>query len=177
VASHHQDPAGAVGPTIIAMLLAVLTISDRCSQGLMTDTAGPGVRASLKLNWPEAEIWTGVVPDDENAIVEKLHHLRDDGASLVLTVGGTGLGPRDRTPEATRRVIDREAPGLAEAMRLEGSRRNPFAWLSRGVAGLMGSSLIINLPGSKRGAEESLASILDLLKHALEVAGGGQSHP
>jgi molybdenum cofactor synthesis domain-containing protein len=96
---------------------------------------------------------------------------------LVLTVGGTGLGPRDRTPEATRRVIHREAPGLAEAMRSHGSERNPFAWLSRGVAGLRGSTLIVNLPGSKRGAEESLASIAALLRHGIEIAGGGQVHP
>ncbi len=99
------------------------------------------------------------------------------GAALVLTVGGTGLGPRDRTPEATRRVIDREAPGLAEAMRFNGAERNPYAWLSRGVAGLRGNTLIVNLPGSKRGAEESLASILALLRHGLEVAAGGQIHP
>jgi molybdenum cofactor synthesis domain-containing protein len=95
----------------------------------------------------------------------------------VLTAGGTGLGPRDRTPEATRRVIDREAPGLAEAMRAEGARSNRFAWLSRGVAGLRGSTLIVNLPGSKRGAEESLTAILPLLKHGVEVAAGGQQHP
>ena len=100
-----------------------------------------------------------------------------EGAALVLTVGGTGLGPRDRTPEATRRAIDREAPGLAEAMRSVGAASNPFAWLSRGVAGLKESTLIVNLPGSKRGAEQSLGSILALIKHGLEVASGGQTHP
>ena len=99
------------------------------------------------------------------------------GAALVLTAGGTGRGPRDRTPEATRRVIDREAPGLAEAMRTRGAERNPYAWLSRGVAGLRGNTLIVNLPGSKRGAEESLASIVPLLRHGLEVVVGGQTHP
>ena len=98
-------------------------------------------------------------------------------AALILTVGGTGFSPRDRTPEATRRVIEREAPGLAEAMRVRGAESNPFAWLSRGVAGLRGSTLIVNLPGSQRGAEESLRCILPLLKHALEVAAGGQRHP
>jgi molybdenum cofactor synthesis domain-containing protein len=95
----------------------------------------------------------------------------------VLTVGGTGLSPRDRTPEATLSVIDREVPGLAEAMRALGAECNPFAWLSRGVAGLRGSTLIVNLPGSQRGAEQSLASIVSLLKHGLEVAAGGQTHP
>ncbi|MGA9670751.1 MAG: molybdopterin-binding protein, partial [Terracidiphilus sp.] len=91
--------------------------------------------------------------------------------------GGTGMGLRDRTPEATRQVIDREAPGLAEAMRFLGAATNPFAWLSRGVAGLKGSTLIVNLPGSQRGAEQSLASIIPLLKHGLEVAAGSQTHP
>ena len=92
----------------ISMLLAVLTISDRCSQGLLADTAGPAVVALLKRHWPEAEIWTGLLPDDEDAIAGKLRDLSGQGAALVLTVGGTGLGPRDRTPEATRRVIDRK---------------------------------------------------------------------
>jgi len=159
------------------MLLAVLTVSDRCSQGLLTDTAGPAVVALLAQHWPEAEIWTGLVPDDEDAIAATLEKLSREGAALALTVGGTGLGPRDRTPEATRRVIDREAPGLAEAMRMHSAKLNPFAWLSRGVAGLKGSTLIVNLPGSRRGAEESLASILALVKHGLEVAAGGQTHP
>jgi molybdenum cofactor synthesis domain-containing protein len=158
------------------MLFAVLTISDRCSQGLQEDTAGPAVVALLKQHWPAAEVWTGLLPDDEDAIATKLEELTAQRTALILTVGGTGLGPRDRTPEATRRVIDREAPGLAEAMRFHGAERNPYAWLSRGVAGLKGNTLIVNLPGSKRGAEESLASILELLRHGLEVAGGGQAH-
>lgn len=158
-------------------MLAVLTISDRCSQGLQEDTAGPAVIALLKQHWPAAEIWSGLLPDDEDAIAAKLADLSSQGAALVLTVGGTGLGPRDRTPEATRRVIDREAPGLAEAMRALGAAKNPNAWLSRGVAGLRGATLIVNLPGSKRGAEESLASIVALLRHGIDVAAGGQTHP
>lgn len=159
------------------MLIAVLTISDRCSQGLMTDTAGPAVVALLSQTWPEAEIRAGLLPDDENAVAAELDRLCSQGAALVLTVGGTGLGPRDRTPEATRRVMDREAPGLAEAMRSRGASQYPYAWLSRGVAGLKGATLMLNLPGSKRGAEQSLASILDLVQHGLQVAAGGQSHP
>jgi molybdenum cofactor synthesis domain-containing protein len=155
----------------------VLTISDRCSQGLIEDTAGPAVVALLRAQWPDAEIATRLLPDEEDQIAAALREVAANGAALVLTVGGTGLSPRDRTPEATRRVIDREAPGLAEAMRSIGAERNPFAWLSRGVAGLAGQTLIVNLPGSRRGAEESLASILSLLKHALEVAAGGQTHP
>ena len=159
------------------MLLAVLTISDRCSRGEMTDTAGPAVVALLHEQWPEAQINTGLLADDEDAIAAELQRLCEIGAALILTVGGTGLGPRDHTPEATRRVIDREAPGLAEAMRSQGALSNKFAWLSRAVAGLNGTTLIVNLPGSKRGAEESLSTILPLLKHGIEVAAGGQSHP
>ncbi len=161
----------------MAMLLAVITVSDRCSQGLMADTAGPAVVALLRGQWPDAEIRTALLPDDEDAIASMMSDLVKQGASLILTAGGTGLGPRDRTPEATRRVIDREAPGLAEAMRAIGASQNKYAWLSRGVVGLKGSTLIVNLPGSKRGAEESLGNILSLLKHGIEVAAGGHTHP
>jgi molybdenum cofactor synthesis domain-containing protein len=159
------------------MHFAVLTISDRCSDGLQTDTAGPAVVAVLKREWPEAEVQTALLRDDEDAIAAALEELSRKGAALVLTVGGTGLGPRDRTPEATRRVVDREAPGLPEAMRAKGAERNPYAWLSRGVAGLRSNTLIVNLPGSRRGAEESLEAILALLRHGIEVVAGAQSHP
>lgn len=159
------------------MLLAVLTVSDRCSQGLATDTAGPAVVELLRYHWPQAEILTALLPDEEDQIETQLRQWCGQGVALVLTAGGTGLGPRDHTPEATRRVIEREAPGLAEAVRARGAVHNPFAWLSRGVAGLAGSTLIVNLPGSRRGAEESLASILPLVRHGLEVVAGGQVHP
>jgi molybdopterin adenylyltransferase len=161
----------------ILMLIAVLTISDRCSQGLLTDTAGPAAVALLKTEWADAAFHTGLLADEEDEIATWLQDACRRGATLVVTVGGTGMSPRDRTPEATRRVIDREAPGLAEAMRANGAKSNQFAWLSRGVAGLSGSTLIVNLPGSKRGAHDSLESILPLLRHAAEVACGGQSHP
>ncbi len=143
----------------------------------MTDTAGPAVVELLRGAWPQAEIYTALLPDDEDAIAATLEELGGKGAALVLTVGGTGLGPRDCTPEATRRVMDREAPGLAEAMRAKGAERNAFAWLSRGVAGLRRKTLIVNLPGSKSGSEESLEAILPLLRHGLEVVAGGQEHP
>jgi molybdenum cofactor synthesis domain-containing protein len=159
------------------MLLAVLTISDRCAAGQMTDTAGPAAAELLGRAWPQAEVKTALLPDDEDAIAAALEELVRKGAALIVTAGGTGLGPRDRTPEATRRVIGREAPGLAEAMRQKGAERNPYAWLSRGVAGMRGATLIVNLPGSKRGAEESLEAILPLLRHGIEIAAGGQSHP
>jgi len=159
------------------MRLAVVTVSDRCSQGLLEDTAGPAAVALLRTAWREAEIEAHLLADDEDELAHLLENLSREGAALVVTVGGTGLGPRDRTPEATRRVIDREAPGLAEAMRFKGAQQNPYAWLSRAVAGLKGPTLIVNLPGSLRGAEESLSAILPLVRHALEIVAGGQSHP
>jgi len=159
------------------MLVCVLTVSDRCSQGLMTDTAGPAVGDLLRQHWPTARVANALVPDKEDEIIARLLEWSSMHASLILTVGGTGLSSRDRTPEATIRVLDRLVPGVAEAMRSLGSEKNQFAWLSRGIAGLRGSTLIVNLPGSKRGAEESISSILGLLNHAIDVAGGGQSHP
>lgn len=159
------------------MLLVVLTVSDRCSEGLQTDTAGPAVAALLHAQWPTAEIRPALVPDEEEQIAAELIAFAHAGAALILTVGGTGLGPRDRTPEATHRVLDREVPGLAEAMRAQGAEKTPYAWLARGVAGMRNQALIVNLPGSQRGATESLTAILPLLTHALEVAAGGQRHP
>ena len=144
----------------------------------MTDTAGPAVSAT-----GQERVAAGrgsrraLLADDEDAIAAALVELSRQNAALVLAVGGTGMGPRDRTPEATRRAIDREAPGLAEAMRAKSAERNAYAWLSRGVAGMRGKTLIVNLPGSKRGAEESLAAILPLLRHGIEVAEGAQVHP
>src|SRR6266568_8999743 len=159
------------------MLLAVLTVSDRCSQGSAIDTAGPALVALLRQQWPAAHIESALVPDEEDKIAAHLEQWSAAGAALILTAGGTGLSPRDRTPEATLRVVDRQAPGLSEAMRAKGAESNPFAWLSRGIAGLKGTTLIVNLPGSKRGAEESIAFILPLLRHAIEVAAGAQNHP
>lgn len=143
----------------------------------MTDTAGPAVVDLLRRQWPIAQIDVALVPDDEDTIAARLLEWASMGVALILTVGGTGMSPRDRTPEATLNVIDRHAPGLAEAIRARGAETYPFAWLSRGVAGLRGSTLIVNLPGSKRGAEESLDAVLALLPHAIEIAGGGQTHP
>jgi molybdenum cofactor synthesis domain-containing protein len=159
------------------MLIAVLTVSDRCSQGQVPDTAGPAVVALLREQWPTATIHTALVPDEEARIAAYLEQQSEGSVSLILTVGGTGLSPRDRTPEATLRVLDRQAPGFSEAMRSKGSESNPNAWLSRGVAGLRGSTLIVNLHGSLRAAQESLSAILPLLRHALEVASGSQRHP
>jgi molybdopterin adenylyltransferase len=158
------------------MLLAVLTISDRCAQGVATDASGPAAVALLRQTWPDAEIVTALVPDEADEISYRLTQWATQEAALVVTTGGTGLGPRDRTPEATRSVIDREAPGIAEAMRVNGAASNPLAWLSRGVAGLRAKTLIVNLPGSPRGVEESLASILPLLRHGIETISGTETH-
>src|SRR5215831_16524436 len=147
------------------MLLCVLTVSDRCSQGLMEDTAGPAVVDQIRHQWPDARIATSIVPDNEDEITARLLEWTSMKAHLILTVGGTGLSPRDRTPEASLHVIERYVPGLSEAMRALGSQRNPNAWLSRGIAGMRGSTLILNLPGSKRGAVESLDAILVILRH------------
>jgi molybdopterin adenylyltransferase len=156
---------------------AVVTISDRCAAGLQVDSAGPAVARMLEQQWPGETIGRGLVPDNEEAIATLLHELCHQEYQLILTAGGTGLGPRDVTPEATRRVIEREVPGLAEAMRSKCAASFRFAWLSRAIAGLKGTTLIVNLPGSEQGATESLAAILPLLPHALEVIAGGTSHP
>ena len=117
------------------MLIGVLTVSDRCSQGQATDTAGPAVVALLRKQWREALIQTAIVPDDEDQIAAWLEQWSSLDAALILTVGGTGMGPRDRTPEATRRVINREAPGLAEAMRAAASMRAFGAGCDQRVGG------------------------------------------
>ena len=157
--------------------IGVVTISDRCAAGTQVDTTGPAVARLLAEQWPGETIGRGLVPDNAEAIATLLHELCHQEYALILTAGGTGLGPRDVTPEATRRVIEREVPGLAEAMRAECAATFPHAWLSRAVAGLKGKTLIVNLPGSEKGAQESLRVILPLLPHALEVVAGGSMHP
>jgi molybdenum cofactor synthesis domain-containing protein len=157
--------------------IAVVTISDRCAAGQQQDTTGPAIAAMLSERWPEETIGRGLVPDNEDAIVTLLHELCHQQYQLILTAGGTGLGPRDVTPEATRRLIHREVPGLVEAMRSVTAQLNRFAWLSRAVAGLCGTTLIVNLPGSERGAVECLQVILPLLPHALDVIRGATEHP
>jgi molybdenum cofactor synthesis domain-containing protein len=157
--------------------LAVITVSDRCFAGTQTDTAGEAVARLIQLTWPGETVGRGLVPDKVEAITTLLSELCHQQYHLILTVGGTGLGPRDVTPEATRQLIDREVPGLAEAMRALTAPAYRFAWLSRAVAGLRGSTLIVNLPGSQRGAAECLTAILPLLPHALDIIAGGSAHP
>jgi molybdopterin adenylyltransferase len=152
-----------------------VTVSDGVSQGVRDDASGRAVAALLESNGFQIQS-REVVPDDRPAIAALLQRLADEGVPLVATTGGTGLGPRDVTPEATNQVIDREAPGLAEAMRTAGRSSTPFAALSREVVGSRGSTLIVNLPGSEKGATESLLAILPVLPHALELLAGHTAH-
>jgi molybdopterin adenylyltransferase len=155
------------------MRVAVLTISDSVSRGEREDLSGPAVIAFCRTqNW---EVVTSLCIADEPAdIREQLRALADKNrVDLILTTGGTGLGPRDNTPEATQAIADRLVPGIAEEMRRKGSSKVPTALLSRAVAVTRHRSLIINLPGSPTGAVESLEAIAQLVPHALEVLSGG----
>ena len=154
----------------------VLTVSDRCAAGTMRDTAGPVVASTVAASVGAHVAWAGIVPDEVSAIERQLRDLVGRGLSLIVTVGGTGLAPRDVTPEATLALIEREVPGLAEAMRATSAASTPNAWLSRAVAGTAGTTLIVNLPGSERAARENLLAIVPALRHALAMLAGEQAH-
>jgi len=154
---------------------AVLTVSDRASAGQLSDESGPAVERLLRGAGFEVGP-LAVVPDEVDRIAEFLV-ARCEDHDLVVTSGGTGLGPRDRTPEATRGLLDYEVPGLAELMRSAGFAKTPLAALSRSLAGVRGRTLIVNLPGSVRGATESLEAILPALGHAVRLLKGETEHP
>jgi molybdenum cofactor synthesis domain-containing protein len=153
---------------------AVLTVSDSCARGEKKDLSGPAVEEALKRRGFRVSA-RGVVADDSSTIQKKLIEMCRS-ARLVVTTGGTGIAPRDVTPEATRAVCERLVEGIAEHMRAEGMRKTRFAALSRGVCGVRETSLILNLPGSPSGAVESLEAVADLLSHALELVAGKTEH-
>ncbi|OPY59261.1 MAG: Molybdopterin adenylyltransferase [Pelotomaculum sp. PtaU1.Bin035] len=151
--------------------IAIITVSDKGARGERIDESGPAIREML---YSLGEVVSyRVVPDEPDILKGSLINLSDvENVHLILTTGGTGLGPRDNTPEATLAVIDREVPGLAEAMRMESLKKTNRAMLSRAVAGMRRSTLIINLPGSVKAARECLEIILPALAHGLEILSG-----
>src|SRR5579885_1878692 len=155
---------------------AVLTISDSVSAGLRVDRSGPAVRDRLEqLGWSVTVM--EVIPDDRAQISSRLATLADGGqVSAIFTSGGTGVAYRDVTPEATRAILDREIPGFGELMRFRGRKSTPLAALSRSIAGTRGRVLIVNLPGSPRGAVESLDAIVELVPHVLDLLQGQTEH-
>lgn len=153
----------------------VITISDRVATGAMRDASGPAVVALLKQGVFEV---TGpvVVPDDSMLITDAIMSAVLGGAALVVTTGGTGLGPRDVTPQTTATLFDYEVPGIGEQMRRAGVASTPMAALSRAMAGVVGRTLVINLPGSVNGATESLEAVMPIIGHAVQLLAGDTAH-
>jgi molybdenum cofactor synthesis domain-containing protein len=153
---------------------AVLTVSDGVHAGEREDTSGDTLEELLREDG--FEVVRRVVPDERERIAQALEELAAE-ALLILTTGGTGFAPRDVTPEATRTVLDREAPGIAEAIRADAVARTPHALLSRGIAGLRGETLVVNLPGSPGGCRDGFAVLQPALRHGLELASGAKATP
>ena len=157
-----------------AFRAAVLTVSDSCARGERNDVSGPAVSRALQQHH-FVVVETRVVADEHAAIQKSIMDLARR-VRLVVTTGGTGISTRDVTPEATRSVCGRMLDGVAERMRREGEKKTPFAALSRGVCGVCGNSLVLNLPGSPMGAVESLQAVVDVLPHAIQILAGKTEH-
>ncbi len=159
------------------MRIGILTISDRAARGEYADLSGPAVLELMEKFFDEEVELTEIVPDELSEIKRVLIHWCDhDKLDLILTTGGTGLAPRDVTPEATRAIIEKEAMGLVHAMTAASLQKTPHAMLTRMIAGIRGKTLIVNLPGSPQGATENLQVILPALPHALEILSGKPGH-
>ncbi len=156
--------------------VAIVTVSDSAADGTREDVSGPKLRERVEaLGWLVSSYQ--IVPDESDEIANVLRTLADsEAAAVILTTGGTGVALRDVTPEATRTVIEREIPGLSEVMRAEGRKITPFAALARGLAGVRGQALIVNLPGSPKGAVESLDAIAKLIPHIVDLLEGRTAH-
>jgi len=152
--------------------VAILTVSDSCAQGEREDISGQTIKDMLQKDGFEI-CRKKIVADEHEKIVNELKHFSDADIDVVFTTGGTGLGPRDVTPEATASVCERIIPGLGEIMRAEGLKKTKNAILSRGIAGICNRTIVINLPGSPKGVKESLEIILDVLPHAVDMMHGG----
>ncbi len=153
-------------------LVGILTVSDRCSRGQERDRSGPLIRQIVSEHMKAEVVHMAIVPDERDQIAATLRTWCEEGLDLILTTGGTGFAPRDVTPEATRQVIEREAPGLAEAVRSTGLAHTPHAMLSRAIAGIRGQTLIVNLPGSPGAVRDGLYTLLPALPHGLAILKG-----